>query len=94
MKFGCARVSTSDQDASLQRDALKAAGCEQITIDKVSGAAKKRPTPTASMPNRTRRSCEYGRPISPSPCLAREKWNQKSTTLGIPRFNLIGKHSK
>ncbi|MEP2784836.1 MAG: recombinase family protein [Pseudoruegeria sp.] len=43
MKFGYARVSTSDQDTSLQRDALKAAGCEQITVDKVSGAAKKRP---------------------------------------------------
>lgn len=43
MKFGYARVSTSDQDASLQRDALKAAGCDKITIDKVSGAAKKRP---------------------------------------------------
>lgn len=43
MKFGYARVSTSDQDASLQRDALKAAGCDKITVDKVSGAAKKRP---------------------------------------------------
>jgi DNA invertase Pin-like site-specific DNA recombinase len=43
MKFGYACVSTSDQDASLQRDALKAAGCEQITVDKVSGAAKNWP---------------------------------------------------
>ena len=43
MKFGYARVSTSDQDASLQRDSLKAAGCEKIIVDQVSGAAKKRP---------------------------------------------------
>ena len=43
MKFGYARVSTSDQDAGLQRDSLKAAGCEQIIVDKGSGAAKTRP---------------------------------------------------
>jgi DNA invertase Pin-like site-specific DNA recombinase len=43
MKFGYARISTSDQNASLQRDALKAAGCDKIIVDQVSGAAKNRP---------------------------------------------------
>lgn len=43
MKFGYARVSTSDQNASLQRDALKAAGCGKIIVDQISGAATKRP---------------------------------------------------
>lgn len=40
MKFGYARVSTLDQDASLQRDALKAAGCDKIILDQVSGRSK------------------------------------------------------
>ena len=43
MKYGYARVSTSDQNPNAQRDALKAAGCEKITVEKVSGAATKRP---------------------------------------------------
>lgn len=40
MKFGCPRVSTSDQDASLQRDALKAVSCNKIIVDQVSGRSK------------------------------------------------------
>lgn len=43
MKIGYARVSTIDQNPQSQVDALKAAGCEKIIIEKVSGASKTRP---------------------------------------------------
>lgn len=43
MKIGYARVSTIDQNPNAQRDALKAAGCEKIVTEKVSGASLKRP---------------------------------------------------
>ena len=43
MKYGYARVSTADQNNRSQRDVLKAAGCEKVIVDQVSGASATRP---------------------------------------------------
>lgn len=43
MKIGYARISTVDQNANSQRDALKASGCEKVVTDQVSGASLTRP---------------------------------------------------
>ena len=43
MLIGYARVSTEDQDLSLQREALKGAGCQRIYEEKSSGANRFRP---------------------------------------------------
>ena len=43
MKYGYARVSTVDQNANLQKDALKSSGCEKVVTEQISGASAKRP---------------------------------------------------
>lgn len=46
MVFGYARISTTTQDESLQRDALTAAGVDRLMIDRASGASEDRPALT------------------------------------------------
>lgn len=41
MHIGYARVSTQDQNPDLQVDALRAAGCEEVFIEKVTGSGLK-----------------------------------------------------
>ncbi len=43
MLIGYARVSTEDQDLTLQRSALKDIGCKRIYEEKVTGAKRTRP---------------------------------------------------
>jgi DNA invertase Pin-like site-specific DNA recombinase len=42
MRYGYARVSTSNQDFQVQVDALRAAGCERIFAERVSGTEGRR----------------------------------------------------
>ena len=49
MLIGYARVSTVDQDPSLQLDALRAAGCDELFEERASGARADRPVLAEAM---------------------------------------------
>lgn len=49
MLVGYARISTRDQSAALQRDALEAAGCRRIFEETASGAQRDRPQLAAAL---------------------------------------------
>src|SRR5204863_4040096 len=40
MKYGYARVSTTDQDCTLQEEALRLAGCDVVRSEKASGTSR------------------------------------------------------
>lgn len=48
-RYGYARVSTTDQDLSIQLDALKAAGCEVIRYEKQSGSSTEKRTELSTL---------------------------------------------
>ncbi|MDV6224667.1 recombinase family protein [Nitratireductor aquimarinus] len=48
-KYGYARVSTSDQDLSIQMDALRAAGCGIIRMEKQSGTSTEKRAELATL---------------------------------------------
>jgi DNA invertase Pin-like site-specific DNA recombinase len=53
MKYGYARVSTVDQNANLQKDALKSSGCGKVVTEQISGAtAEFSATPWPSLQER------------------------------------------
>lgn len=49
MIIGYARVSTQDQNAELQLDALRGAGCEELFQEKATGKFRERPELTACL---------------------------------------------
>lgn len=49
MNVGYARVSTAEQDLSLQRDALQSAGCAQVYWEEVSSSRSERPELTRAL---------------------------------------------
>lgn len=49
MLVGYGRVSTTDQNPAMQEDALRAAGCEKLFIEKVSSGKKDRPQLAAAL---------------------------------------------
>ena len=51
MKLGYARVSTTDQDLSIQRDRLYAAGCEKLFEEKPPAPARSGPRSSACSPS-------------------------------------------
>jgi len=55
--IGYTRVSTNGQDAQLQRDALKTAGCGRIFEDKISSRATARPGLAEALDHRRPTAC-------------------------------------
>jgi DNA invertase Pin-like site-specific DNA recombinase len=49
MLVGYGRVSTQDQDTSMQEDALRAAGCGKLFIETISSGKKERPQLVAAL---------------------------------------------
>ncbi len=57
-KIGYARVSALQQDEALQQDALQAAGCQRVFVDKASGKLESRPALDDLL--------DQARPVTPS----------------------------
>jgi len=57
MKIGYARVSTDDQNMSLQLDALAAAGCEKVFQDEFQARPRNAPASMPPLPHCSRATC-------------------------------------
>ena len=49
MRIGYGRGSTTDQNLDAQRDAIQAAGCDQVLVDAASGKLASRPEPDKAL---------------------------------------------
>ena len=62
MRIGYGRVSTRDQNPDAQRDALIAAGCDQVFIDMASGKLARRPELDKGLLSANRTAVSSARP--------------------------------
>ena len=71
MRIGYARVSTLDQNADLQLQKLKEAGCEKVVTEKASGAKADRPGLAVALAY-----LREGAPATPS-CTSSPAWSRR-----------------
>ncbi len=83
MRIGYGRVSTHDQNPEAQHDALTAAGCEEIFIDKASGKLTRRPELDKALLSANRNGDQLV--VTKLDCLGRSLEHLKCGASSVPR---------